>query len=289
MTTPCAVYDFRSNFDNYSIESLTTWLTANTKKFIFQLEQGDTGYKHWQGRFSLIKKRCKPQVMSLFKDIPVPNYLEPTTNKEHQRTAFYCLKEDTRLEGPFTDSQQNEDTIYIPTHLRNVKLYDWQQQIIDSKKKRNPRQVNLIYDPVGNMGKSTLASIAELKYGGIDMPPINDFKEMIAMLCNICMDSNNRDPGLIFLDMPRAMRKDQLYGMYSAIEQIKKGKLYDMRYHYKCWWIESPEVWVFSNILPDVSFLSKDRWNIMTYVDNKLVPYDLWKIEPEINPLDIII
>lgn len=268
-TSACAVYDFRYNYEAVTKDDLIAWLNENCKMWTFQGEEGDTGYKHWQGRVSLMKKRMKHQLLTLFKNISAPNYLEPTTNKEHQRTAFYVLKADTRIEGPYKDSHQVDDSIFIPSVYQNVQLYDWQQQIIDSKKKRNRRQVNLIYDPYGNNGKSTLASIAELYYGGVDLPPLNDFKELVALLCNICMDTNNRDPGLIFIDMPRAMRKDQLFGMYSAIEQIKKCKLYDTRHHYKCWWIECPEVWVFSNILPDMSYLSADRWKIWEITTDK--------------------
>lgn len=265
MSSKCAVYDFRANFDYYDVDKLKVWLRANTKKWVFQLEQGDSGYKHWQGRFSLIKKREKHNVLKLFADIKAPNYLEPTTNEEAKKGSFfYVLKEDTRILGPFKDTDPSEQPTadYIPTHLRNLTLRDWQQMIIDSKKKRNIRKVNYVFDPVGNHGKSYVASVAELYHGGIDMPPINDFEKLIATLCNICMDQNIRDPGLIFIDMPRAQRKDQLYGMYSAIEQIKKGKLYDMRHHYKCWWIEIPEVWVFANVLPDMQALSLDRWKL---------------------------
>ena len=273
--SPCAVYDFRYNYDSVTKDSLITWLNQNCKTWCFQGEEGDSGYKHWQGRLSLIKKRMKHQLLSLFKDIAAPNFLEPTVSKEYQRTAFYCLKADTRIEGPYKDSNHSSDEVFIPQIYQNIQLYEWQQQVIDSKKKRNKRQINLIYDPYGNNGKSTLSAIAELYHGGIDLPPLNDFKELVALLCNICMDTNNRDPGLIFIDMPRAMKKDLLFGMYSAIEQIKKCKLYDQRHHYKSWWIECPEIWVFSNILPDMNYLSADRWNIVQISpDKKLIPWE---------------
>lgn len=272
-TVPCAVYDFRANETTYDIDELKQWLKNNCKKWVFQKEKGDSGYIHWQGRFSLIKKRKKFDLLKLFTDIQAPNYLEPTTTEEHRKTAFYCLKEDTRLEGPFKDTDIDVKPAYIPVQYRNVKLYEWQQYIINDTKQLDFRTINMIYDPKGNNGKSTLASIAELIHGCVDLPPINDFKELIALLCNICMDRDLRTIPAVFIDMPRALRKDQLYGMYSAIEQIKKGKLYDMRYHYKSWWIDSPAVWVFSNTLPDMEYLSLDRWKIWQIKNNKLVPF----------------
>lgn len=272
----CAVWEFRANEDYYDSQQLINFMKAYAKKYVFQKETGDSGYIHWQGRFSLVKKRTKSVLMGFFdeKQIKVPNYLEPTTNKEHQSKAFYVMKEDTRTEGPYMDTlTASVEENYIPKQFRNITLYQWQQQIIDSRSNDEFRKINMIYDERGNRGKSTLASIAELKYGAIDMPPLNDYKELVALLCNICMDGNIRDPKMIFVDMPRAMKKDQLNGMYSAIEQIKKGKLYDVRHHYKQWWIDSPQVWVFSNILPDMNFLSLDRWKIWCIKDDTLVPY----------------
>lgn len=267
-TSLCFVYDFRANKDYYTKETLIDWLNKNCKKWVFQLEKGDAGYEHWQGRFSLIKKRQKHVLVKLFKAIPVPNYLEPTTNEEFRKEAFYCMKEDTRIEGPYKDGNEEGDTAYIPRQFRGKELYEWQKQILESADVFDDRIINLIYDPHGNSGKSTVAAIAELVHNGIDMPPLNDYKELIALACDICMDKNLRDPKIMFFDMPRAVRKDQLYGLYSAIEQIKKGKLYDCRYHYKSWWIDSPQIWVFTNTLPDLSMLSLDRWKIWK-IDNE--------------------
>jgi len=84
--------------------------------------------------------------------------------------------------------------------------------------------------------------------------------------------------------MPRAIDKTRLYGMYSAIEQVKKGKLFDIRYNYKAWWIDSPQIWVFTNHLPDLNLLSGDRWRIWVINDDKI----LEKYQPEENPLDKI-
>lgn len=102
----------------------------------------------------------------------------------------------------------------------------------------------------------------ELKYGGIDLPPLNDFKEIIQIMYGICSAKNLRTIGGVFFDLPRAMDKERLHGIFCALEQIKKGKLYDMRYSYRDWWIDSPQIWVFTNYLPDLSLLSNDRWNL---------------------------
>ena len=41
--------------------------------------------------------------------------------------------------------------------------------------------------------------VYELMHGCIDMPLINDYKETVSLLCNICMDTDNRKPKVYFL------------------------------------------------------------------------------------------
>jgi len=59
------VYDFRSNLNDYTVETLKSLLKQIAKKWVFQHEKGDSGYEHWQGRLSLIKARRKPELMKL--------------------------------------------------------------------------------------------------------------------------------------------------------------------------------------------------------------------------------
>lgn len=279
----CAVWDFRANEDNFTQSDLQSWLKSNCKKWTFQKEKGDSGYVHWQGRFSLIKKRIKSVILKMQDGF---NYLEPTSKDNWLTEYFYAMKEDTRIEGPWRDSDNQPSggaAEYIPIQYRDLTLRPWQQKVLETATVFNSREINLIYDPCGNKGKSTVAAIAELQHNGLDMPPLNDFKELVALLCDICMDRNLRTVSPIFFDLPRAIDKTRLHGLYSAIEQVKKGKLYDCRYHYKSWWIDSPVIWVFSNIQPDTNLLSSDRWKIWTIEDNVLVPYE----EP-LNPLDTI-
>lgn len=272
----CAVWDFRCNEDMYDAETLWQFMKSNCKKYIFQKEKSDSGYIHWQGRFSLIKKRNKSSLMKLMN--VVPNYLMPTAKVNHQDLFFYCMKEDTRIGETYMDEYHRKllglEEVFMPLQYQDIKPYKWQQLVLDSADQFDKRCIDLIFDPTGGKGKSTIAAIAEIKYKAIDMPIMNDYRDLVSLACNICMDTQNRSPKLMFFDMPRSMNKSSLDGFYSAIEQIKKGKLYDVRYHYKAYWINSPRVWVFSNELPDVNLLSRDRWRIWQINDkNELVPY----------------
>lgn len=256
----CCTWDFtisKEGNDNSKInKSLKEWC----KKWVYQLEEGKGGYKHYQGRLSLKLKTRSPPIFILGMHYSV-------TSKANMDNDFYVIKEDSRIDGPWSSE---DPEIYIPLQYRDITLYPYQKMILDSRLNFDPRKINLIYDKKGNKGKSTVASIGELLYNAIDLPPVNDAKELIQVMANICIDTNNRHPGLVFIDMPRAMNKESLCGMYTAIEQIKKGKLYDMRYHYKAYWIDSPQIWVFTNIEPNMDWLSADRWNIYTIKNNTL-------------------
>lgn len=265
------VWEFRANRDTYeSPQTLMELLKKLAKKWTFQLERGsNTGYEHYQGRMSLWKPKRGPELKALMDGMgmAVPEYCQPTTTKEHKNEAFYVLKEDTRIDGPWTNKDVAQ---YIPRQYRNIDLYPWQQEVIESKNLFNERIVDCIVDVEGCNGKSTLASIADLRCGCIDMPTVSDGKELIQSMCDILIAQDNRAPGIVFFDMPRAQSKEKLGGLYMAIEQIKKGKVWDFRHSYKEWWFDSPRIWIFCNEPPKMSLLSRDRWRFHKIVDGRL-------------------
>lgn len=265
-----AIWDFRTSADGLTHDDIIKQLKLLAKRYVFQLEKGvENGYMHYQGRISLIKKHRKSELMNMFQLIPVPNYLEPSCNATALTgDIFYVTKHETRVAGPW-DERVTEK--YIPRQYRGLleKLHPYQQQIYNTADHFDSRTINMIYCTKGNQGKSTIASLCELFAKGIDLPPVNDAEKLVQSMCDICTSKQLRDPSPVFVDLPRAMNKERLNGIYTAIEQIKKGKLYDTRYKYQEYWIDSPQIWVFSNIEPDLSMLSLDRWRIWTIDDNK--------------------
>jgi len=277
------VYEFRCNAENFKdYDDLHTFLSSKCKKWVFQLEQGEqTGYKHYQGRLNLIKKTTKASCLKLTES--KFNYLEPTISKEHLKEAFYCLKEQTRLKEPQSDIDYNKNkNVFIPKHLKDItyeKLRPFQKTIYDYK--CNFREINCVYCPKGNTGKSIISQYMEIQKKGFRCPTLNDFKDVIQLLCCYCRDNEIRDIGHLFFDFPRAQTKDSLNGIISAIEEIKSsGRLIDIRNHFKIWYMESPNIWVFMNEMPPMDSLSADRWKVWTINDKyELVPYKNNNIE----------
>lgn len=262
---PCVVYDFRYTAADLDYLDIKRYLTGVAKKYTFQLEEGDSGYIHYQGRLSLFKKRRKMEALKLF-GANAPQYFEPTTNKEFLTgDCFYQLKEDTKLEGAWTDK---DVVIYIPRQIREItRLRPFQHTIINKLLLWDTRSINYVFDPEGNNGKSILMGWIRAHQLGRVLPPMNDCKDMMRMVCDMPTASS------YIIDMPRCMNKDKLYGFYSAIEMIKDGYAYDDRYSFKEKIFDSPNVWIFGNTLPDLNLLSHDRWKVFTINNSNLLTY----------------
>lgn len=266
--SPCAVFDVVFHADTFEDwKEFGEYWKPYAKQWVVQLEKGhQTDYVHWQGRVSLIKKTRKGSLMKLMRDngVEPPNYLEPTSNNAVGKgQSIYCMKADTRLEGPWTDAEfRKQDEIYIPRQMRGIKLRPWQVQVEDSMNHWDDRKVDIVIDTRGNSGKTTVALHCMLHHSAIRLPMHCDGVKLIQATCNQLMAKKERKPSHIFIDMPRALAKERLGGLFSAIEIIKAGPVYDERNVYKEWYYDSPRIWVFTNSVPDMNLLSDDRWNM---------------------------
>lgn len=252
MEIACCCYDFRWNAD-VDHEVILERLKGIAKRYVFQLERGDSGYLHYQGRMSLIKKKRKHELLRLFQN--PPQYLMPTVTKEYIKgDAFYATKLDTRVEGPWTDADVK---LYIPRQVREMKgLRPFQQSILDDLGVWDKRTINIVYCVQGNIGKSSLVSYMRAHKLARALPPVNDYRDLLRMVCDLPTSN------MYLFDMPRAMNKDRMFQFFSAVETIKDGFAYDDRYAYKEKSFDCPNIWVFTNVLPEFGMFSPDRWDI---------------------------
>lgn len=263
------VYDWDFTFfgtvDLLAYEEFIKLIQPLFRKWVFQLEEcPTTKRRHYQGRGALFKKKRHGELVKLLNDTQLKGmHVTECSNESRTKEAFYSLKYDTRIDGPWDDVSY-EPPPFIPFHLQGLEnhLYPWQQAILDTRTIRESRTINLLYNPEGCKGKSTIARFAQLHYKALRLPPVGDHKQLLEAACDILMGRNNHDPKLAFIDLPRGLTTDKRrFGPFLiAIEEIKGGVVADMRNRYKEWWLHPPQVWVFCNHLPDLNHLSADRW-----------------------------
>lgn len=265
MNNPIVGYDFtipKGDYYSHDVEKLI--YPGRVKRYAFQLEKSEHGYEHYQGRIRLIKKIRPTQAFKLFRDIK-GIHLSPTTTEVFTTDdEFYVMKEDTRIEGPWTDRNK---AAYIPRQVRDITLKPWQKSVAELSFVWDTRSINIIYDTVGNIGKSVLTTYMGVYGLARQIPYCNDYKDIMRMVMD--MPTSNA----YIIDLPRAISKERLFQLFGGIETIKSGYAYDDRYSFKDKYFDCPNIFVFTNSLPDTSLLSCDRWKIWHIVDNQLLAY----------------
>lgn len=257
MTSSCCVWDIRVSEDKISQSDLANLFKHIAKKWSFQLEKGEqSGYLHFQCRVSLKTKARLNELRKRMNNLEA--YFTPTSTANRDND-FYVTKDESRVAGPWKDT----DT-YIPRQVREIsKLRWWQLEIIESAKKWDTRTINILYDPVGGTGKTTLKTYIGCNKIGRALPFMNDYRDLL----RIVMDTPKVP--LYIIDIPRALKKDHLFQFFSGIETLKDGYAFDDRYSFKEEYFDCPTVWVFMNIIPDLSFLSTDRWKFWRFTKKK--------------------
>lgn len=259
MTSPIWVFDFTISDEGWS-EELINRIKKLSKKWGYQKEIGEkSGYVHWQGRISL---HDKLRLSTIIKQIPIKGKWTPTSKECSTGDRFYeyTTKEDTRVEGPWTDKEEQK---FIPRQIREIEtLLPWQNSVIEKIKQWDTRHIDVLVDMEGCRGKSILAGYAHCHGLGRRVPSLNNYKDLMGML--MCMPTSKA----YFIDMPKAIDKNSLGEFYAAMETLKDGYLFDTRYVFKEKWIDSPNIWVFTNQSINRTLLSKDRWRIWMISDN---------------------
>lgn len=263
------------------------WCTKWGKKWCFQLERGDEKKQlHYQGVISLKVKRRENELKALLREegeLPRRITVLSSNNKEAQSETFYVTKPDGRVEGPWSDK---DEEVFIQDSVKAVenKLYPWQRTILNHRNDFQERLINVIVDKEGAQGKSTLASLIDQKGYGYRIF-VQDPERLVSSVCDMLMATKNRNPKLFILDMPRSANQRNPHQVFSAIEMIKDGYAIDTRYHYKKWVFNQPQVWIFCNRMPDAYMLSLDRWVYWQIsVDRELVPFDPNSYEVDRHP-----
>ena len=154
------------------------------------------------------------------------------------------------------------------TFEANGSLYSWQKTLLDVVVEEEDRHIHLVYDRIGNAGKSVYVEYLEYEQLAFEMPPFRQMEDIMEF-------ANSFPPQKAYvIDMPRGMKKDKLADFYAGLETIKNGVTYDKRYCGKKRRIDRPQIIVFTNNLPVFELMTKDRWVVwVMQADRSVVKY----------------
>lgn len=242
-----------------NMEKLQHFCTSYCKKWIFQAE--DTGENpHYQGYINL-KDKDRPTTLGVKVNDELRGIQFSTASNEgKEQLKKYCLKEQTRVGGPWSDAP-----VYRGEDLP-VELTGWQKTLFDMlQSPPDRRTVHWIHEGKGQTGKSEFAKYMTYKHDAVFLS-YGTSKDLL----NIVFKFKNKR--LYVFDLPRSKPID-ISGsdLYSTIESIKDGLFINTKYETGIVCMASPHVVVFSNFLPNMQKLSFDRWKIYEIVDGQLI------------------
>ncbi len=135
-------------------------------------------------------------------------------------------------------------------------------------KTSNASKINMVVDPTGGTGKTTLARFCV--HNGV-------CKVLRAMeSIRSVMDASTirgKMHGAYMFDVPRGLADRGMSSFFAFVEALKDGYLNDNRYENRCIWFDAPQVWVFSSQEPQLKYLRSNRWKFWKIENRTLVDY----------------
>ena len=224
--------------------------------YVFQLESAKTtGRRHFQGNLRLKEKMGQSDLRNSLRSILRNFYGEGclTIRPTHdmKKADFYCMKDDTRIEGPWLFPPE----IYLGQDLIK-KFYPWQEKIFQRViSKPDDRSIDLICDTSGNKGKSLFAKTLGYRYDACIIPLGLTSAQMKAAIVS------NGPHKIYILDLPRNNKSFQ--EIFDTIEELKRGFVIScFQGKLKQLYMSRPHVVCFTNEFPQLDLLSFDMWNL---------------------------
>jgi len=165
-----------------------------------------------------------------------------------QALKKYCMKIDTRIDGPYTNME-----VYDKADIKIVieKQLPWQSDMLKIlSQPPDARTVHWIYDPVGGTGKTIFS-----KYLGTEKNAVTLGWGKQADVLYVASQSPS---DMYIIDLTRRKPKTVDWAeVYSSIESIKNGYYMSPKYQSAPVIRKNPHVVVFSNAVPDLRVFEK--------------------------------
>lgn len=225
----------------YTLENLKEKFDQIAERYVIGHEHATTtGREHFQCRVVLRTGKTKENMYNEFPACDVT----PT----HVRDFKYCEKE-----GNYYRSWEKAINQWA-----DIELKEWQKDLLKKMHAETERTIIVVVDPDGGKGKTYYAKYCTATRQATYVPPLERAEDLMAF-------AMAKPSKAYIFDMPRAEDVKKAKGLWSAVEQIKNGYLYDKRYNFRDMWIDPPQIVVFANEFPDLNALSRDRWELYRF------------------------
>ena len=228
------------------------------KRFVYQWERApSTGNLHCQGYINLRNKSYYSgnKIASCLSALGMKGVTcKPASDAGKEFLKMYCMKEDTRVAGPWADRPiyRGQDLVCMS------KPFPWQKDIIERIAcPPNDRDIIWINDAGGNVGKSKLVKYLKYKKLAVKIPMGNATQ----LKTNVIAQGASR---CYVIDIPRTVGStEKMSDLISAIEEVKNGDVTSAMYgKVQELLMQPPHVIVFSNQPPPYGLMSADRWKV---------------------------
>lgn len=172
-------------------------------------------------------------------------HYQPVDIESWKMVVDYCRKD-----GIYQWKREKLPLIYSNP---NPSWRPWQQRVLDLIDENEARKVICVVDSRGGSGKTFLALWHAVRNRAVYCP-IQQYRDVMRQAYA------RPTRWSYFFDLPRALTNRNMKHIFAAAETIRNGYAYDDRYEWKDrYWSPVPVV-IYTNIEPDASQLSSDRW-----------------------------
>lgn len=239
--------------------SQVSQLSTRSRFWIIAKEVGESGTPHLQCYFQF---KNQTRFSTLKRAVPGGHW-EKAKGTMQQNFA-YCSKDGDYTSNIIPKLSPEDMKNLVRAEYKDVTWRPWQKDVIDLiAESPDSRTIYWIYEPTGNTGKSYLAKYLVLEHSAILVQGKGaDILHAVAKTIE-----SGVLPNLIIFDVPRV---SQDFISYQAIESLKNGCASSGKYEGCQIMIPHPHILCFSNSMPKLENLSRDRWCVYIIQDNQL-------------------
>lgn len=268
-------------------------------KFIFQLE-GDiiSNVKYFHAHCRYIHETVKSDALqSLIYELNIFDLADAIVypiDIPFDSRDFSYLMTSRPITGPWKDSDFRANNNFMPFEEKSLTaksltaksltvntLYPFQKSLYDMSNNCDYTTIDVIYDPIGGSGKTVISKYLADHNNCYILPNCNDYQKILLDAYNHAIslrshfgdgiNSRCRNIKAMIIDLSGDHMVTPL--IISALETIKRGKLFDCRYSYKIHRIEPPRIFIYCNKISELSFFSNNCFTIWTIENKILVHY----------------